>query len=227
MKKTLLAQIAPILPVGVHFDEVWVEAGGGSELSPLYPEEEASVARAVEKRRREFRAGRHVARRAIELSGGPRCPLLRGTHGAPGFPAGYHGSITHTGRVHTYAAAVATAAPCLLGLDAELQDELGPELARRVATQVEFDEAARVSAQPGLLVFAAKEAVYKCVYPLCARVLGFDEVRLERSSADQLELKVLALTDMPSVRVRWFRDQDITLCLAVLPRERSGVLVQV
>jgi 4'-phosphopantetheinyl transferase EntD len=219
VKRILLPQAQALLPPRVHFDEVWVEAGAMAELSPLFPEEIPLVERAVEKRQREFRAGRHVARSALTMAGGPAPALLRGVHGQPGFPAGYHGSITHTGRVHTYAAAVATQEPCLLGIDAELSDELMPELIGRIASPPEIEHAARFAEHPGLLVFAAKEAVYKCVYPLCERVLGFGEVRLARAGVSRLEFEVLALEGTPLVEVRWLRDQDLTLCLAVFPRQ--------
>lgn len=217
MKRALLPKLQALLPPRVHFDEVWVEAGGGEELAPLFPEELLLVARAVEKRQREFRAGRHVARRALTLAGGPALPMLRGAHGQPGFPPGYRGSITHTGRLRTYAAAVATEAPWLLGLDAELSEELSPELVNRIAERPEIEQAARCTEHPGLLVFAAKEAVYKCVYPLCERVLGFDEVRLVSASGASIELEVLALAGAPRVEVRWLRDHEVTLCLAVFP----------
>lgn len=213
----LFSRIAGLLPQGVYFDEVWVEAAGGGLLSPLFAEEEHVVARAVEKRQREFRAGRHVARRALEQAGGPRVAIPRGLHGAPEFPAGFSGSITHTGRARTYAAAVATREPWLLGLDAELQEELSSELAQRIGTPGELALAARVSAEPGLLTFAAKEAAYKCAFPLCGRVLGFEEMRLERAEKDRLELRWVT-GEARAIEVRWLRAFDLTVCLATLPR---------
>lgn len=217
MTLTLLPEVRAILPAELTFDEVWVDAGGGAELSPLFPEEELLVARAVEKRKREFRAGRHVARRALTQAGGTPSALLRGPHGEPRFPAGFRGSITHTGRTSTYAAAVITHAPLLVGLDAEMQDELAPELARRVATPAELELARTIADEPGLLVFAAKEAAYKCVHALCGRVLGFQEVRLAQANRGRLDLSVLALPSEPVVEVRWLRLRGVTLCLALLP----------
>jgi 4'-phosphopantetheinyl transferase EntD len=217
VKRALFGQVQALLADGVHFDEVWVEAGGGEELSPLFAEEASIVERAVAKRQREFRAGRHVARCALVGAGGPSTALLRGGHGEPLFPTGYRGSITHTGREDTYAAAVATRAPWLLGIDAEMHAELSADLVRRVADAEEVSKAARVSPEPGLLVFAAKEAAYKCVYPLCGRMLAFEEVRLVGVRDSALQLQVLALQDQPVVEVRWLRDQGITLCLATLP----------
>lgn len=216
MTKELSHLVPPLLEPGIHFAEVWARVGAEAELQPLFPEEEPLVERAVAKRQREFRAGRHVARQAVALSGGPNVALLRGERGEPRFPAGYRGSITHTGRAEIYAAAIATDAPWLLGIDAELEEELSPELALRVANPLELEQAARVSAQPGLLLFAAKEAAYKCVSARCQRILGFDEVRLLRAEGRSLELDVLPLSGT-RLRVRWLREHGVTLCVAALP----------
>jgi 4'-phosphopantetheinyl transferase EntD len=214
--KQLSHLVLPLLEPGVHFAEVWAPAGGDDDLEPLFPEEEALVLRAVAKRTREVRAGRQAARRALARSGGSYVALPRGSKGEPVFPRGYRGSITHTGRADIYAAAIASQGPWLLGIDAELQSELGPELAQRVASPSELELARVVSTEPGLLTFAAKEAAYKCVSPLCERILGFEEVRLVRAEGALLELEVLPLPGT-FVRVRWLRDQGVTLCVAALP----------
>ena len=76
---------------------VTVEAHGNDEHAGavLYPEEEAVVAKAVDKRRREFAVVRSCARRAMEKLGVPPQPVLPGERGAPGWPAGLVGSMTH------------------------------------------------------------------------------------------------------------------------------------
>lgn len=85
--------IEELLPGSV----VAVEAYGAEAAvddAPLYPEERAVVARAVAKRRREFTAVRVCARRAMEKLG-VAAPVLPGTRGAPGWPEGLLGSMTH------------------------------------------------------------------------------------------------------------------------------------
>jgi 4'-phosphopantetheinyl transferase EntD len=62
---------------------------------PLFPQEEALVARAVEKRRREFTTARACARAALLDLGLSPQPILSGERGAPLWPAGVVGSITH------------------------------------------------------------------------------------------------------------------------------------
>ena len=61
----------------------------------LYPGEAELVARAVDKRRREFCTVRHCARQALRQLGLPPAPVLRGERGEPRWPAGVVGSMTH------------------------------------------------------------------------------------------------------------------------------------
>ena len=61
----------------------------------LYPGEAELIARAVDKRRREFRTVRHCARQALRQLGLPPAPVLRGERGEPRWPAGVVGSMTH------------------------------------------------------------------------------------------------------------------------------------
>jgi 4'-phosphopantetheinyl transferase EntD len=162
------------------------EVGFGASLTPLFPEEAASVARAVEKRRWEFCAGRHCARRALAELGGATAAIVAAADRAPVWPDGFTGSITHTGAdKHGYAAAVVarTSAVRSLGLDAELAEPLDPELQTRVLTPTE--QAFVSTLEPGqrglvaTLFFSAKEAFYKCQYPVTQRFLGFHDVEVE------------------------------------------------
>ena len=83
--------IASLLPDTV----VTVEARDGDWTAPLLPEEEPLVARAVDKRRREFAAGRACARRALEQLGLPASPILAGPRREPLWPPGVVGALTH------------------------------------------------------------------------------------------------------------------------------------
>lgn len=130
----------------------------------LYPEEAALVANAVDKRRREFALGRACARAALAAMGREAMAILRGGDGAPLWPDGVVGSISHT---EGYACAVVAPARSFkaIGVDAEwiggVSDTLLPrlfddqELARLMAMGA--DER-RVFATLG---FSAKEACFK------------------------------------------------------------------
>lgn len=162
------------------------EVAFGASLTPLFHEEEPLVAKAIEKRKWEFRAGRHCARRACAELGMPELAILSGPDRAPLWPLGAIGSITHTGAGNrAYAAAVVARSSDVraLGVDAELAEPLAEELEARVLTPRErafvdtLDPTAR--GLTAMLHFSAKEAFYKCQYPLTQRFLGFQDVEVE------------------------------------------------
>lgn len=154
-----LALLRAILPDGV-------QAAGGPVAAlqgPLWPAERATVARARDTRLAEFTAGRTAARRLI----GDR-PLPRGTGGAPLWPPGTEGSISHAGG---WALAVAGPGPRRLGLDLE---RLGAALPlAEIATP---DEIAALGAADPVRLFSAKEAAYKAQFPLTGALIGFHDL---------------------------------------------------
>jgi 4'-phosphopantetheinyl transferase EntD len=171
--------IGDLLPPPVAAEEVFGEGSGG----PLFPEEEAVIVQAVAKRRREFTTARGCARAALGRLGLPPAPVLPGPRGAPQWPSGIVGSITHcAGYV---AAAVARDSDILtIGLDAEPHEPLPDGVLDAIALP---EEKARVAvlaaARPGVcwdrLLFCGKETVYKAWFPLTQRWLGFEDARID------------------------------------------------
>ena len=68
-----------------------VEAFGDLLDIVLFPEEEAVLVRAVDKRRREFTTARACARAALATLGLPPAPIVPGLRGAPQWPPGVVG----------------------------------------------------------------------------------------------------------------------------------------
>jgi 4'-phosphopantetheinyl transferase EntD len=145
----------------------------------LFPEEEALVARAVDKRRREFTTGRGCARSALAALGVAPAPILRGERGAPQWPPGIVGSITHCAGYR--AAAVGRARDVLaIGLDAEPDEVLPDGVLKAISLPSERERLRDLAARaPGTswdrLLFSAKESVYKAWFPLARRWLGFED----------------------------------------------------
>jgi 4'-phosphopantetheinyl transferase EntD len=167
-----------VVAVEVHGDD-------GSEYAPLYPEEAAVVAQAVPKRRREFALVRACARRAMDKLGVPPQPLLPGERGAPGWPAGLVGSMTHCDG-YCAAALVRAADLASLGIDAEPHQPLPEGVLDAVALPTEVARLRRLAARhPGVhwdrLLFSAKESVYKAWFPLTGQWLDFTEADIEVS----------------------------------------------
>lgn len=167
-------------------ETVVCRAAYGDELdqAPLHPEEASAVARAVAKRRGEYAAGRACARGALAALGVPPGPVLRDAErGAPVWPDGVVGSITHCDGYR--AAAVARTTDILtLGIDAEPHGPL-PEGVLKVigSTAAESGALAELAADSpevhwDRLLFSAKETVYKAWYPFHRRMLGFDEAEV-------------------------------------------------
>ncbi len=161
------------------------EAFDDSRPCTLFPAEEAAITGAAEKRRREFATGRRCARDALSRLGYPPVPVVPGAKGAPIWPDGVVGSITHCAGYR--AAAVARSSAIItLGIDAEPNKPLPPrvlgaitvdEEVRRVTDLLRRDPSARWDR----LLFSAKESVYKAWFllePLRAPRLDFTAVSI-------------------------------------------------
>jgi 4'-phosphopantetheinyl transferase EntD len=148
----------------------------------LHPAEAQCVARAVPKRVAEFAAGRACARAALAEFGVREFALRAGPDRQPLWPEGFIGSITHTAGY--CAAAVASRARMLaLGLDTETvgapTQDIWPTISR--GEELAWVQSLPAGERPAAvtLLFAAKEALYKCQYPLVGEWLDFHDVRVE------------------------------------------------
>jgi 4'-phosphopantetheinyl transferase EntD len=151
-----------------------VEMFSDAPESTMHPLEAAAIAGAVTERRREFGTVRYCARNALVRLGVAAGPILPDPDGAPCWPAGVVGSMTHCAGYR--AAAVARAGELRsLGIDAEPHAPLPGDVHDLV---LRADD--RAPAAPGLhwdrILFCAKEAVYKAWFPLTRRWLEFADV---------------------------------------------------
>jgi 4'-phosphopantetheinyl transferase EntD len=149
----------------------------------LFPEEEAAIAKSVDKRRREFSTARACARAALARLGLPPAPIVPGDKRAPQWPPGVVGSITHCAGYR--ACAVARDRDMVtIGVDAEPHDTLPDGVLGAVAADGERAAlAALARARPEVhwdrMLFCAKESVYKAWFPLARRWLGFEDARID------------------------------------------------
>jgi 4'-phosphopantetheinyl transferase EntD len=180
--------IAELLPAEVAAEDII----GLDPTAALLPEEEELVARAVEKRRLEVTNVRTAARRALARIGVPPVPILRGERGAPQWPAGVVGSMTHTAGY--CAAAVADIGKIRsVGIDAEEHAELPGGVLDAVSLPDERAMLARLGtgAHWDRLLFSAKESVYKAWFPLTRRWLGFEEALISIDPDGTFRAKIL------------------------------------
>jgi 4'-phosphopantetheinyl transferase EntD len=217
--------IGDILPPAV----VAEEAFGDLPHVVLFPDEEAVIANAVDKRRGEFATARACARAALAKLGLPPVPIVPGLRGAPQWPAGVVGSITHCAGYR--ASAVARDRDIItIGLDAEPHDSLPHGVLGVVASD---DEQARLAAlaaaRPDLcwdrVLFSAKESVYKAWFPLTRRWLNFEDASVSIDPVDRT-FTVRLLVDGPVVNGaaltgfdgRWLVRDGLIVTTIVMPR---------
>ncbi len=176
----------------------------GSPL-PLLPGEAPDLRGASDVRRREFAAGRHLARRLIRTWGCPAAPLRRRRDGSPNWPEGLSGSISHCQDL-----CVVAVAPVLhvtaLGIDVEpaaaIEEELWQELFHTeelltLRNGVDLGE----HVPPDRLLFSAKEAAYKSGQ--APRATSFLDLRLVHATAGTLRLECLHDPALGTVDVSW------------------------
>jgi 4'-phosphopantetheinyl transferase EntD len=210
-----------ILPAGVACAEAFADTPVADAV--LFPEEEAAVARAVAKRRREFTTARACARRALGSLELASAPILPDEHGAPQWPPGVVGSITHCAGYR--AAAVAHARDFLtIGIDAEPNDVLPDGVLERVSLAGERHRLQILTATaPGVcwdrLLFCAKEAIYKAWYPLTRRWLGFDEAEVTLDAAvGTFDVRLLADSPLPDFAGRWLASDGLVAAAIAVPQ---------
>lgn len=168
----LVAAARAILPPRVAL----AAADPRAPAPPLLPGETAG--RAVDKRLREFAAGRQAARSAMAALGLPAVPLPMGADRAPHWPAGVLGSITHTDTACLAAVALSDAVQGV-GIDLEPDGRLDPDLWDTILLPAEVMALPRDGAgQAALLVFAAKEAAYKAQYALTRSLIDFHALQV-------------------------------------------------
>ena len=219
-----------ILPAGVECEERFGEAPSGV----LFPAEEKIIAQAVEQRRREYATVRSCARACLERLGYAPVAILPGDGGAPTWPAGVLGSMTHCAG---YAAAAVGPLPQIsaIGIDAEPDAPLPDGVLDLIATPAERDRlTATRPATDGpnwdRLLFSAKEAVYKAWFPLVGQWLDHQEAEIlfdpERRTFAALLYRDGLIVDgrhVHRLHGRWIRKRGILVTAVVLGRRISAV----
>jgi 4'-phosphopantetheinyl transferase EntD len=211
-----MSVFAGLLPTTVELAEAHPEHTNVA-LDSLFPIEAERMAKAVEKRRREFALGRRLARDGLARLGVAPTAIPMGPDRAPEWPGGIVGSITHT--KSWCAAAVARADDVAgLGLDVEMAEDLAHKLWDSICTPRDL---AWLDAHPegerarlAKAIFSAKESAYKAQYLVTRTYLGFMAMSVELDVAagtfvatfEQPSGQAFVPGDVLRGRVRWTRD---------------------
>jgi enterobactin synthetase component D / holo-[acyl-carrier protein] synthase len=220
-----------ILPAGVESQECFGVPPGGV----VFREEEQVIAHAVASRRRDFAAVRSCARVCLERLGYPPVPILPGVGGAPTWPAGIRGSMTHCAGYA--AAAVGPHRPIsAIGIDAEPDAPLPDGVLGLIATAAEHDHLAATQRECegphwDRLLFSAKEAVYKAWFPLVGGWLDHHDAEISFDAHNRTFTALLSRNDLilngrpiHQLHGRWIREQGI-LATAIVLGSRGDALI--
>ncbi|MGW7346795.1 4'-phosphopantetheinyl transferase family protein [Streptomyces sp. NPDC054854] len=219
--------IERILPSRVAVSEAFQDSAG----TLLFPEELRLIEKSVDSRKLEFTTARRCAREALGGLGLPPRPILPDRHGAPQWPEGVVGSITHcTG--YRAAALARTTDVLLLGIDAEPNAPLPEGVLESIALPGELLRVRRMSrAAPEVhwdrLLFCMKECVYKSWYPYTGRRLEFEDADISFEAGTTTFSAELRLPGRPArtpqadpLEGRWLLHGGLLVTAVSLGRER-------
>jgi 4'-phosphopantetheinyl transferase EntD len=175
---TLSPGLGDLFPPGVAVAEL----RRPGDVAQLYPAEAATLKGSVPKRAAEFAAGRLCARRALAEFGIHDFALRVGDNREPLWPPRMVGSITHTADL-CVAVVAAEGELAAVGLDSEVVGQVPEEIWPTICVSAELawlESLPDAERTVGVtLLFSAKEAFYKCQYPLVREWLDFHDLQVE------------------------------------------------
>ena len=179
----------------------------------LLPPESSHYA---EKRKIEYVAGRVCAQKVLNQLGFENFALKSGEHREPLWPKGIVGSITHN---KNHAIAVASKNLKAIGLDIEeIIDEKRFEKIKSQFISDSEEKNLEINPINGTLVFSAKEALFKALYPIVHEYFGFMDAQVIEITDNELNLNLLRsdkqfqqFSSTINVKYNLFNDNIITL----------------
>ncbi|XOV81696.1 MAG: 4'-phosphopantetheinyl transferase [bacterium] len=147
----------------------------------LHPEEKLEMHSMAQIRQLAFASGRHCAHQAQHMLGLAQAPILRDKR-VPLWPAASVGSITHS---ETVAGAVVSTSLRGVGLDIESSGRVEEKLFRVLFNEQEKEQIRNARFDAATVMFSAKEAGYKAIYPTGRKFIGFLEAQIILNPAAQ------------------------------------------
>ena len=203
-----------LLPAG--FAAALVPVAAGAALPAAYAD---MIGGMGPKRLAEFTAGRRAAHRALARAGGADSPVARGRDGAPQWPKGWAGSITHDrGR----ALAVVCRAGFRIGVDLEdlTRTDTAPAAARLCLTAAErlaFD-----GPRATLCAFSAKEAVFKAMAAAAQDRFWLPAITLSRIDPHTLAWEIPKIGAQGTVSLCTTPRHVVALCIVKVAESEDG-----
>lgn len=192
----------------------------GVTLVPALP---PALRGAARRRQLSFIGGRLCAERALDLKGASDAVVRQGSDGEPLWPTALRGSITHT--ENSAHAVVLSFEQCGgIGIDSERVGATGDEIVAMCCTPTERRTWFGSAADPlrATLLFSAKEAYYKAVYPVVRRFVDFAEVEIDAWDTARGELALHPVSGgslvgaLPRAHARYRLDSEVASCVHVV-----------
>ena len=144
------------------------------------------------KRQREFQAGRDLAAELLSLQGEQTVVGINQDR-SPRWPDGFVGSISHSDHWVWVAVAHDTAIRSI-GIDTETvaNPDTCQQIRFDIATAAEWQITEALDLTPEQtfsVVFSAKEAFYKCWYPVTQTWFGFEHATVESVTPDRIQIR--------------------------------------
>jgi len=166
----------------------------------------------VPKKKAHFLGGRYCAHQALSMmkrkdSDAPEnyeneqndlVPIQKSEQGAPIWPEGVIGSITHT---ENFIGAVVESSEKLRGIGIDTEKILGPQSVVMVESLVATEEEKRKSLsfdpfEYFTLIYSAKESIFKCLNPIIQKYIEFHDVTIENVCFDSQVFTFKLLKDL-------------------------------
>ena len=189
----------------------WVASLSSSFLSCIVENDDSRVvsstnrASGVEKRQQEYATGRRCAESLLKKLGNGE-QVWTNPDRSPKWPKGFAGSISHSPN-WVWAAVGKSWEVLSIGIDTEsvATKQTREQIQFEIATprEMEVCQSIQLSTEQIFTVaFSAKEAFFKCCYPLFGEYFGFEHASIESATNSQLEIKTLpshpCLDSMPT-----------------------------
>lgn len=173
-----------------------------ASIDALMPQEKGCIEAAVEKRQREFATARVLARHLLAEYGIHRYPLLNDNDRVPIWPEGIVGSISHCDQCCMVALMNKNEKTINIGIDVEPDNAIDADLWPSFATDCELrwiESFANISSgRLAHLLFSAKEATYKCIFPVTRKFIEFHDIEIEFDLNAGLFYPVILDSDLTS-----------------------------
>lgn len=161
------------------------------------------LASAHANRKSQFLTGRFCAYKALVSMGYAHSEaefdLPVGNDGGPIWPEGYIGSITHSDKVIK---AIASKSSIYQGLGLDCQTLMNDKTYQNIKTKILTTNELKLKVpnlndlEMATLIFSTKEAIYKCLRPLCGKFFGFYDAEITSIDQDKRMLSYVLLNNI-------------------------------